>query len=295
MDLIFLGTSAGVPTSERGHSAILLIYSGQYLLFDCGEGTQRQFVKAGISPLRLDKIFISHLHADHILGLSGLLQTLAMKDYAKELEVYGPVGINAYIESIKNFFPIVETLKLKINEIKKESCFDFKEYSIEALPLNHVTPTYGYAFKERDKIKIKPYYVRLLGGPSPLFKLLKEGKTIEHKGKKIKPKDATISIPGKKIAIVLDTRLCQNAIQLAKNADILIIECVYSKTISALAREYGHLTTSDVKEIIKKAKPKKIFLTHFSERYEGKESELLREIGLKNVNLARDFLKISLS
>ncbi len=298
MEIVFLGTSAGVPNKERNHTAILLIYNGQHLLFDCGEGTQRQLVIAGISPLRINKIFITHLHADHVLGLSGLLQTLAMKDYRGELEIYGPKTIKSYIEAIARFFPIIKQLKLNIKEIEKSrQVFDFKDFFIEAVSLEHVTDVYGYSFNEKDKVKIKKSIVRLFGGPSPLFKLLKEGKTIEFKGRKIKPEEATYRKKGKKISIILDTKNCKNIVQLAKNSDLLIIECVYNKEMQKLAKEYKHLTTSDVANIIKATKPKKVFITHISERFEKREMEILKEIKKEKpgsrVFLARDFMRVA--
>ncbi|MEM4318349.1 MAG: ribonuclease Z [Candidatus Pacearchaeota archaeon] len=295
LQVVFLGTSSAVPTESRNHTGILIIYNGSHLLFDCGEGCQRQFVKVGISPLRLDKIFITHLHADHILGLSGLLQTMAMKDYNKELEIYGPQGIKDYIKANAKFFPIINTLKLKIREIERDEQFDFGDFFIMAKKLEHVAEVYGYCFVEKDKIKIKQKYVKLLGGPSPLFKLLKKGKTIEYRGRKIKPKDATFVVPGKKVSIILDTRKCKNAFNLAKRADLLIIECVYSKEMQELAREYAHLSTNDVRGIIKKAKAKKVALVHFSERFDKKEDSLLREINLKNVFIANDFMKVTVN
>jgi len=296
--ILFLGTSAGVPTEKRNHTAILLVYKGNYILFDCGEGTQRQFKKVKISPLRINKIFITHLHADHVLGLAGLLQTMAMNRYEKKLEVYGPKGIKKYILSLIDFFPIIERIDLSVNELNKDSeILEFEDFFIKAKKLKHTTTVYGYQFKERDKIKIKEKYVKLLGGPSPLFKKLKEGKSIIYKGKKISPKEATYKVEGRKITIILDTKKCKNIFLLAKDSDLLIVECVYKEELQELAEDYFHLTTRDVIEIVKKTNPKITFITHISERYEGKEEELLREIKRKikkKVNLAHDLSEIYL-
>jgi ribonuclease Z len=300
LKVVFLGTSSGVPTKTRNHTSILLVYNGCYLLFDCGEGTQRQMARLEISPLRIDKIFITHLHADHVLGLAGLLQTLAMKNYEKELEIYGPVGLKNYMKSIEENFHILKFLKLKITEIDKDAVFDFERFSIEAIELCHITKAFGYVFKEKDKVKIKPKYVRLLGGPSPLFKLLKQGIAIEHKGRKIKPEEATTVEKGRKVSFVFDTKKCDGAFKIAKEADLLIIEATYMKEMQKLAEEYYHLTTTDVAEVIRKCKPKITALTHMSERYAGKESKLLAEVkqGIKKtkakVFVAEDLQAITL-
>ncbi|MEM1577731.1 MAG: ribonuclease Z [Candidatus Pacearchaeota archaeon] len=288
--VIFLGTSASAPTKERNHTSILIIFKGNYIMFDCGEGTQRQLKKANISPLRINKIFITHLHADHILGLAGLLQTMALNNYEKCLEIYGPRGIKNYINFITSFFPIIKKIKISINEIvKKEGKIEFDDFFIYYKKLVHTTDVYGYSFNEKDKIKIKEKYVKMIG-PSILFKKLKQGKSIIFKGKKITPKEATYKIKGRKISIILDTKKCDNIFDLSKDSDLLIIECVYKSELQDLAESYFHLTTNDVIEIIKKSKTKINFITHISERYEGKEEELLKEIKkeIKNVFLAKD-------
>lgn len=295
--VIFLGTSSSAPTKERNHTSILLIFKGNYLLFDCGEGTQRQLKKANISPLRINKIFITHLHADHVLGLAGLLQTMALNNYEKELEIYGPKGIKDYLNFTIRFFPIVKKIKIFVKEIiKNKEKFEFADFFIYCKKLIHTTDVYGYYFKEKDKIKIKKEYSDLIG-PSPLFKKLKEGKSIIFKGKKITPKEATYKLKGRKVTIILDTKKCKNIFDLSKDSDLLIIECVYKAELQKMAENYFHLTTKDVIEIIKKSKPKKIFITHISERYEGKEEEILKEIKKEikeNIFLAKDLFEIKI-
>jgi len=294
MKIIFLGTSAGVPTETRNHTSILLIYNGYHILFDCGEGTQRQLKKINISPLKIDKIFITHLHADHILGLQGILQTLAMNKYNKKIHIYGPKGLKKYIDFISTFFPIVKEIDIEIKEITKDvEEFDFEKFCVKAVKLEHVIDVYGYQFIEKDKIKIKEEYVRLIG-PSPIFKKLKEGKSVKYKNKVIKPKDATYKIKGKKIAIVLDTLKNKKVFSLAKDVDLLIIECVYDSSLKDLAKEYHHLSTIDVIDVVKNSKPKKTIVTHISERYEKKEKIILNELKGFNIDMAYDFMEVNL-
>lgn len=277
--IIFLGTSAGVPTEKRNHSSFLLIYNGEYLLFDCGEGTQRQLRKAGISPSKINKIFITHMHADHILGLAGILQTLAMNDYNKKLEIYGPKGIKEYLKFLSKFFPIINEINLEVKElVKNKEKFVFDNYEIIAMKLKHIVEVYGYRFNEKEKIKIKKEYINFVGGPSPIFKKLKEGKSIKIKNKILTPEEATYRIKGRSIAFILDTTKCKNAIELAKDTDLLIIECVYGKENEERAKDYMHLSTKDVGEIISLSNPKKVYLTHISERYKDKEKNLIKEV-----------------
>lgn len=290
-----MGTSSGVPTKTRNHTAILFIYNGQYLLFDCGEGTQRQLKKANISPLKIDKIFITHLHADHILGLQGLLQTLASNKYNKKLHIYGPRGLKKYIDTASSFFPTIKEIDINIREIAKEAEeFDFENFYVKAVKLKHIVDVYGYLFVEKDKIKIKEEYVNLIG-PSPIFKKLKEGKIVKYKDKIIRPRDATYRVKGKRVAIILDTLKHKNVFSLAKNVDVLIIECNYDSSLKDLAKEYYHLSTIDIIDIVKKCNPKKTILTHISERYEKKEEIILDELKrLKDVYIAYDFMELSL-
>lgn len=293
MKIIFLGTSAGVPTKERNHTSILLIYNGDYLLFDCGEGTQRQLKKAGISPLLINRIFITHLHADHILGLFGLLQTFVLNKINKKIEIYGPTGLKNFLKYAIKLFPAINYLKINITEISAaKKKFEFDNYYIYALKLKHSVTTYGYCFIEKDKLNVKKKYVKMLGGPSPMFKRLKEGKSVIIKGKKITPSEALKIKKGKKISIILDTSFYKPISSFISNSNLLIIECVYSSDLRNLAKEYLHLSTTDVIKIVKNSKVKNIIVTHISERYSGKENEILKELKkeLKNVSIARDLL-----
>jgi ribonuclease Z len=295
MKIVFLGTSAGIPTKTRNHTSILLIYNGQHILFDCGEGVQRQLRKIDVSPLKIEKIFLTHLHADHILGLPGILQTLAMNKYNKTLYIFGPRGLKKYINLISSFFPIVKEIKIEVKEIVKDNeQFDFDKFLIKAVKLKHIVNVYGYLVMEKDKVKIKDEYVKLIG-PSPIFKKLKEGKAVKYGDKIIKPEEATYRIKGKRVAIILDTSRNKNIFSLAKDVDLLIIECVYDSSLKELAKDYHHLTTLDVIDIVKKCNPKKTIITHISERYEKKEKILLDELKeLKNVDIAYDFMEINL-
>jgi len=275
--ITFLGTSQAIPTAKRNHTSILLTYKDQNILIDCGEGTQRQFRKAKLNPCKLTKILITHWHRDHILGIPGLLQTLSLNNYSKTLEIYGPKGTKKYLNLMYKLFVHKNKIKIKIKEISKSKFLETPDFYIESFPMTHNTPCNSYRFVEKAKTRFNKSKLSKLALPSKLITKLAKGKTIKHKGKTIKPKNLTYQQPGKTISIILDTSINKNCISSAKNADLLIAESTYSNSELNLAEKYFHLTTSQAALIAKKAKAKKLILTHLSQRYQKNELILLKE------------------
>src|SRR3989344_5359819 len=225
--ITFLGTGNAVPTKKRNHTAILLTYKNENILVDCGEGTQRQFKIAEISPSKITKIFITHWHGDHILGLPGLFQTLAMNDYNKTLEIYGPKGTDHFISLIRKLVNV--QIKIKIKELSHEK-LEFKEYFINSSPMSHGTPTLAYSFVIKDQNRLLKEKLKKYKLPnSPLLRELKEGKDIEFEGKKIKASAVTKIEKGKKVTFILDTEMNTNAIEIASDSDLLICESSFSE------------------------------------------------------------------
>lgn len=296
--IIFLGTSEATPTAKRGQASIFLKYLNENMLFDCGEGTQRQMKITGISPTSLTRIFITHWHGDHIFGLPGLMQTLALNDYPHILKIYGPKGTKRFINLLLSIFIFKGKLKTEIYEIDKDGRFiDTKNFSIEAYKMKHFTPCLAYRFIEKDKRKIKPVFIKKI--PGILLGKLQQGKTIKYKGKTISSKQATFCKPGNKISIILDTLYNENCIRAAKDADILISEATFlDSEHSDKARERAHLTAKQAGIIAKKAKVKELYLMHLSQRYTNKkkEQQVLSEAEkqFKNTKLAKDFMRINL-
>ena len=190
MEFVFLGTAGMQPTRDRGLFSILFSYKSDNILIDCGEGTQRQMRIANLSPGKITKIFITHLHGDHVNGLPGLLQNLQANSYTKTLEIYGPKGLN---QLMKNILEIARVnLKLKIHEIKEGIFFKNEDLYVEARKVNHSSLCYCYIFKENDRRKINLNYTKQFGlTRSPLLGELQKGKDITYNKKKIKVKDAT--------------------------------------------------------------------------------------------------------
>lgn len=294
MQVTFLGTSSMVPTKERNHTAILISYQGHGILLDCGEGTQRQLKIAGIKPTQVTKVLISHWHGDHVLGLPGLIQTLGASEYQGTLEIYGPKGTKKRFEDMFKAFVFDRKLELVIKEVSSGVFFKCKEFSLEALPLEHNIETLGYNFIENDRRRIDVKAVKKLGIPEgPLLGQLQENKAIEYKGKKVSPKDTTYVVEGKKISFIADTCYCNNAVKLAKDADLMICEATYSSKLKDKAKEYCHLTAQQAGLIANEANAKKLVLIHFSARYKNtQEVEEDARVVFDNVICAEDFMKI---
>ena len=296
MEIVFLGTSSMVPTKERSQSAVFLRYGAEGLLFDCGEGTQRQFKLAGISPLSTTKILISHWHGDHVLGLPGLIQTLSASEYGKTLEIYGPKGTKERMEHLFRTFVFDKNIDLKIVEVKEGTFIDAKLYTVEALPLEHGIHTLGYRFMEKDKRKISMKKAEQFGlKPGPIIGKLQDGESVVHKGKKINPDDVSSIEKGTVVTYITDTKLCENCFSLSQGADILICESTYGSKLEGKGEEYSHMTASQAAEIARKSGVGKLYLTHFSARYKS-VTELEDEAKelFENATCASDFMKIKL-
>ena len=287
--LTFLGTGSAIPTKEHNHPAVLASFANENILIDCGEGTQRQFKIAGLNYMKLTRIFITHWHGDHILGLPGLFQTLALNGYNKILKVYGPKGTNRFIELIQELI-FDYHINLEVHEVSGRF-LDENLFFAEAAEMHHGTPANAYSITLKDKIKLNKKKLKKFKLPnSPILGELASGKDVIFNGKKIKAKDVTYIDKGKKLTVVLDTSYNKNAIELAKNSDVLIAESSYSAEETAKAQEYRHLTAPQTAEIAKKSKSKRLILVHLSQRYEHDPRIIEKEAKkiFKNVKIAKE-------
>ncbi|MDK2849418.1 MAG: ribonuclease [Candidatus Woesearchaeota archaeon] len=294
-EIVFLGTSSMAPTKERNHPAFLIRYNKEILLFDCGEGTQRQLKFAKISSNKITKIFISHWHGDHVLGLPGLLQTLAGNNFKGEIQIFGPETTKERIEKLLEIYPFEREYELKIYEIKKGGLiFENEEFSIYARELEHSVKCFGFEFVEKDKINLNKDLLKEFGiEEGPHLQKLKKGQNIKVKGKIIRPKDVGYVIKGKKIGYLADTTVCDNAYRIAKDADILISEATFDSKLEEKARERLHLTSKDAALIASQSNVKELILFHFSQRYDDISLllEQAKEI-FSNTIAAYDFMKV---
>ena len=295
MKIVFLGTGSMQPTRERNLSSIFVSYGAENILVDCGEGTQRQMKIAGLKPTKLTKILISHWHGDHVLGLPGIIQYLKANEFNKTLEIYGPIGTKKYFKNMMKSFIFKNPVKLVLKELKGGMFFKNEDFLLNCINLNHSVSCLGYSLVENDKRKIDLTYLKKFGlEVHPLLGKLKQGQDIVWKGIKIKAKNATIMKKGKKVAFISDTALHNNCIKMAKDADLVICESTYSHELENKAKEYKHLTSKQAALIAKKAKAKRLILTHFSQRYKYIE-ELKKEAKsiFSNVECAEDFMEIN--
>jgi ribonuclease Z len=287
--ITFLGTGNAVPTKQRNHTAILIEFKNEHILIDCGEGTQRQFKYAEISPAKLTRLLITHWHGDHILGIPGLFQTLAMNDYQKTLFIYGPKSTKRKLDLLQELHNDIK-INFKAEEVSG-IFIDNPVFSITAEEMNHNAPTLAYSIQLKDQVRInKKNMKKLKISEGPHIKDILKGKDITFNGKKVKAKDLKYTEKGKKITIILDTKINQNAVRLAKDSDILICGATFSKEEDEQAKRYKHLTNVDSAEIAKKAKAKQLILMHASQRHEHELDKIKNEAKriFSNTKIAKD-------
>lgn len=293
----FLGTSAQIPSSRRNHSAILLTYQGENILIDCGEGTQRQFRIAKLNPCKITRILLTHWHSDHMLGLPGLLSTMALSGYTRKLHIYGPKGTKEFMKDLLRMFNFQKKYEIVVEETNGGKFFDTDDFYLESEKMSHGIPANAYSFVIKDKLRLDRKKIAKAKLPSgPILKNLKEGKDIVHDGKKFKAKDFLYGEKGKKISIVLDTLINDKIVPFVKNSDVLICDSSFSSENDKEAKEHMHLTSKQDGEIAKKSNSKKLVLTHISQRYDSDNKELLNDAKkvFKNTLLAEDFYELEI-
>jgi len=294
MEIVFLGTSAMQPTKERNHPGIFLQYKGQGILFDCGEGIQRQLRIAGIKLTSITKIFITHWHGDHVLGLPGLIQSMGASEYTGTLQIYGPRGTRKNLETLNGLFAGKEVVDYVAHDVERGTIVDEDDYSVEAEEMKHGTPCLGYAFVEKDSRRILMDKVKKLKiTEGPIIGQLQHGEKVKVNGKVISPDDVSVIVPGRKVAYATDTRPCNGLLKLAKHADVLLLESTYKSDMLDKAKEHMHMTAKEAAQVANQAEVKKLYLVHFSQRYKNVQEleEDARDI-FDNTEAAEDFMRV---
>ena len=298
--VVFMGTAAGVPTLKRSLPAILVQRDGEQLMLDCGEGVQRQMLMAGSSLNRITKVFVTHMHGDHVMGLPGLLQTMALLGREKKLEIYGPPDIRGFLRGIRETVQFVLTFPIEIHEIERPgvACRE-DEYTVEAVRSKHVIPSFAYAYVEKPRPgRFYPEKAKALGLPEgPLWSRLQRGERVKlPNGCVVKPEEVLGSPrQGRKIVYTGDTKPFKRLEKFAADADLLIHDSTLGDELAERAEKYGHSTVDQAAESAKKAKVKQLILTHISQRYEDPSTWLkqARKI-FKNTAMAEDFMQVEI-
>ncbi|MBI3190734.1 ribonuclease Z [archaeon] len=301
IEITFLGTTAGIPTKQRNHPAIHVTYRSENefsYLFDCGEGTQRQIFLAGLNFMRINEIFITHWHADHYAGLLGLMETMNLEQRTKPLKIFGPEA-SEFVEILlelgyasKKFDVVPVDVPFEGAEITK--LLETDEFYIASIPMKHAIPAVGYAFIEKDRIKIDKEKTKKFGLPEkgPIFKKLKENGSAVFHEKKIMLDDISKTEKGKRVVYTGDTMATDNVVKISKDADLLIHDSTFFT--DSLEKDYRHTTLNDVLRIAKEANAKDVILTHISRRYQDVD-ELKEKIkNHPNIRIAKDFMRIEL-
>jgi ribonuclease Z len=300
MRVVFLGTAGSVPTLERSLPAVLVQRGNEQFMFDCGEGVQRQMLRAKTGFHKKMKIFISHMHGDHVLGLPGLLQTMALMDRQRKLEVYGPEGISVFLQCVKETLQFGLTFPVEIREIHGVGVVcDEEEYTVSAAWSNHVVPSLAYALTEKPRPgKFQPEKARELGVPEgELWSKLQHGYEVKLDDSRTVRAEEVLGSPrkGRKIVYTGDTRPFEGFAGFAAGADLVIHDATLDDSLAEKADVDGHSTPSEAAEQALQAKAERLVLTHISARYP--DAQILLEQAQKifgNVVLAEDFLELEL-
>ena len=300
MELQFLGTGAGVPAKMRNVSSIalkLLDERNEIWLFDCGEATQQQILNTTIRPGKIKKIFITHLHGDHIFGLPGLLTSRSFQGGEDELTVYGPKGIKRFIDASIAVSYSKLGYPLKVVEFEEDGVlFEDKQFKVEAMKLEHGIPSYGFRMTEADQIgELKADELKALGVPfGPVLGRLKRGEVVTlEDGRVIDGKDyVSEDIKGRVVVICGDTRFTPKSIALAQNANVLVHEATYEADKEKTARQHFHSTSKQAATIALEANVQQLYLTHISARYLGHQVSQLEQEARKvfpQTKVVKDF------
>jgi ribonuclease Z len=297
MKIVFLGTGGTYPSKIRNVTSIAVQLPGEVVMFDCGEGTQRQLMRSSVSFMKIKKIFVSHLHADHFLGIPGLVQSMSLNGREDPLLILGPSGTRRNVESMLDLGYFKSGFEVVAKELAPGSTIDFGTYSVRCVEADHSIPSLAYSLEEEsrpgrfDLAKA----TKLTIPEGPLFRRLQEGRPVTVGGRRIDPGQVLgPRRPGRKLVYSGDTKPSKKIVKLAKGADVLIHDCTLDSSHSRLASDFGHSTAVEAASVAKAARVRMLFLVHLSPRYESHEV-LEREARrvFKNSVVAQDLMEFA--
>ena len=296
-ELVVLGTASQVPTRHRNHNGYLLRWDGEGLLFDPGEGTQRQMLFAGVTASQVGRICLTHFHGDHCLGLPGVVQRMSLDRVPHPVDAYFPAANAEIFSRLRHATLFHDQLNVREHPVEADGMITAtKEFTLEARALDHVVPAFGYRLAEPDGRRMLPDRLAAHGIHGPdVGRLLRDGVFMSRNGS-VRLEQVSELRRGQKFAFVMDTRLCDAAFELAEGADMLVCESTFAAADERLAAEFGHLTTAQAGRIAEESGARLLVLTHFSQRYDtGEATWMLEEAGTSfsgKIVAARDLDRI---
>jgi ribonuclease Z len=274
LDLVFFGTSGSVPTAQRAPSALLVRRGGDRLLFDCGEGTQRQFLRSTVGLVELREVFVSHFHADHYLGLPGMLKTFALRGREIPLTVYGPAGLKELFATLRRVFGKL-TYPVEVIELRPGDVIEREEYNLVTFPVVHGVQSLGFALIEHPRPG--RFDVSASDGlgvpPGPERGLLQAGESVQLPDGRVVTPDEVLGPPrpGRKVVLTGDTAPSPTVVEAARGAEVLVHEATFLEEERERAQETAHSTALEAAEVAREADVGLLALTHLSNRYFGPE------------------------
>ena len=273
-ELVVLGSASQTPTRHRNHNGYLLRFDAEGVLFDPGEGTQRQLILAGRSATEITRVCVTHFHGDHSLGLGGIIQRLSLDNVPHPVHCYYPASGQVYFDRLRHATSFHERATLVTHPLQVDGPVDG---SLTVAALEHRIDCFGYRFAEPDGRRMLPDRLAGLGIRGPLIGRLQQSGAIEVDGRVVTLDEVSVPRPGQVFAFVMDTRRCPGAVTLAQDADLLVAESTFLDTDRELAHSYYHLTSREAGRLATEAGARELVLTHFSQRYPYAEAERFRD------------------
>jgi ribonuclease Z len=292
--LYFLGTGGSWPTPQRNTLSIGIRVDDEGLLFDCGEGTQTSLMKSSLSLMKIKRIFITHFHGDHFLGLPGLIQTMSFYGRTEPLEIYGPIGASSVLGNLLSIGYYSLNFEIRIEELKGNGSINFGDYSISYAKANHTIPALSYSLTEREYSKLEESKIKEMGVPRHLLEKIRKEGSVQVNGRTISLEDISAGVrKGRKVSYSGDTRRDQSLLELFRNSTVLIHESTGEKSNESKVISYGHSTGNDAGIQARDSNSRKLILIHFSPRYNDVKPilEEARSV-FQNVTAAEELMEL---